>query len=124
MRKALIATIILSLAALTGFAASDNKPADNTAPAQQSTQSGTGHFQKGGQEIGQGYGEGGSELGRGAGGFGKNVARAQFGDAGRDMGRGAGRFGKGVGVGTARGFKQFGLAFRNLGRKIDRAVSD
>jgi len=127
MKRALIGTIILSLAVLTGFGASDDKsanntPANNTPPAQPSTDS--GHLQKGGQEIGQGYGEGGKEMGRGVGGFGKNVATAKFGDAGRSLGRGSAEFGKGVGRGTARGFKHFGLAFRNLGRKIDRGVSD
>ena len=122
MKRALIATVILSLAVLTGFAASNDKPANNAAPAPQST--GTTHLEKGGKEIGKGYGQGGSEMGCGAAGFGKNVATGKFGDAGRSLGRGSAGFGKGVGLGTARGFKHFGLAFRNLGRKIDRAVSD
>ena len=83
-----------------------------------------GHLQRGGTDIGRGYTHGGKELGRGSAGFGRNLAHGEFGEAGRSMGRGGAGFGKGVGVGTGRGFKNFGLALRNLGKKADRSVSD
>lgn len=83
-----------------------------------------GHLERGGKDIGRGFGHGGGELGRGTAGFGKNVVQGKFGQAGSSIGRGAAEFGKGVGGGTARGFKSIGRAFRNLGKKIDRAVSD
>ena len=83
-----------------------------------------GQLEQGGAELGQGYGQGGRELGRGAAGFGRNLARADFGAAGRSLGSGSAGFGKGVATGTARGFKHFGLAVRNVGEKIDRWASD
>jgi len=83
-----------------------------------------GHLQRGGADIGRGYAHAGKELGRGTASFGRNLAHGEFGDAGRSMGRGGAEFGKGVGVGTGRGFKNFGLALRNLGKKVDRSVSD
>ena len=83
-----------------------------------------GYLQRGGADIGRGYAHGGKELGRGSAGFGRNLAHGEFGEAGRSMGRGGAGFGKGVGVGTGRGFKNFGLALRNLGKKADRSVSD
>ena len=83
-----------------------------------------GYLQRGGADIGRGYAHGGKELGRGTAGFGRNLVHGEFSDAGRSMGRGGAGFGKGVGVGTGRGFKNFGLALRNLGKKVDRSVSD
>lgn len=83
-----------------------------------------GYFQRGGADIGRGYGYGAKKLARGTAGFGKNFARFDFDEAGRSFGRGAAGFGKGVGIGTARGFKNFGLAFRSWGKKIDPAPDD
>lgn len=129
MRKVLAGLAVLLLAALT--AAPQDKPKEEpsaTAVRQESklpepAREG-GYFQRGGADLGRGYGHGGAELGRGAAGFGKNLGHGEFGEAGRSMGRGAAGFGKGVGVGTARGFKNFALAFRNWGKKIDRSASD
>ncbi len=81
-----------------------------------------GYLKRGGADIGRGYAHAGRGIAGGAAGFGRNMAHGEFGEAGREMGRGGAEFGKGVGVGTGRGFKNFGLAFRNLGRKIDRSV--
>ena len=81
-----------------------------------------GYLKRGGSDIGRGYAHAGRGIAGGTAGFGRNMAHGEFGEAGREMGRGGAEFGKGVGVGTGRGFKNFGLAFRNLGRKIDRSV--
>lgn len=121
MKRALIG---LGISLLLLFATAATPVQDDTAAGQAQPAVRGGHLQQGGAEIGRGYGQGGQEMGRGAAGFGENAFRGQFGEAGRSLGAGGAGFGKGVGVGTARGFKKFGLAFRNLGRKLDRAVSN
>ncbi len=80
-------------------------------------------FRRGGADLKQGYGRGGKELGSGAAGFGKGMARAEWDDAGRSLGRGAGSFGKNVGVGTARGFRAFGLGIAKGGKSVASALS-
>lgn len=83
-----------------------------------------GHLERGGKAIGNGYGHAGKEFGLGTADFATSTAKADFGDAGKAMGRGGAEFGKGIGKGTAKGFKHFGLAFVTLGKKIDHAVSN
>lgn len=119
MKRALTTLAVLLLAVLAAGAAEPKDKNKLPAPARAG-----GYFQRGGADIGRGYGYGGQELGRGAGGFGKNLAGGEFGESGRSFGRGAAEFGKGVGIGTARGFKNFGLAFRHWGKKVDRSASD
>lgn len=124
MKRALITTLGILLLGLLTIAAAPSTLAKRS-PTDTARNEGDrgGQLQQGGTEIGRHYGEGGRELGKGTAGFGKGVARADFAEAGKSMGSGAAGFGKGIGVGTARGFKRFGLAFRNLGKKIDRSVS-
>jgi len=124
MKRALIILGIVLLSLLM-IAAAPSAPAKRS-PTDTARSEGDrgGQFQQGGEEIGRHYGEGGRQLGRGAAGFGKSTAQGRLDDAGKSIASGAAGFGKNVGTGTARGFKRFGLAFRNLGRKIDRGVSD
>lgn len=131
MTRRLVWLTSLALAALLAAAAlpAQEKKTEESAPAAAATKLPEparegGHLQRGGADLGRGYGYAGQEIGRGTAGFGRNLVSGNFTDAGRSMGRGGAEFGKGVGVGTGRGFKNFGLAFRNLGRKIDRSVSD
>ena len=133
MRRPLVWLVILLLAGLgtagtRAATTTESKKEPSSAEQKKSTLPETaregGYFQRGGTDIGRGYAHGGRELGRGTTGFGKELAKGQFGEAGRSFGRGTAGFGKGVGVGTARGFKNFGLAFRNLGKKVDRTASD
>lgn len=79
-----------------------------------------GYFERGGADIGKGFGHGAKELGKGAGRFGKAIGKGEFGVAGREMGRGAGRFGKSVGKGVGRGFKNIGKGFAGIGKRIDQ----
>lgn len=124
MKRALIILGIVLLTLLM-IAAAPSAPAKRS-PTDTARSEGDrgGQFQQGGEEIGRHYGEGGRQLGRGAAGFGKGTAQGKLDEAGKSIASGAAGFGKNVGTGTARGFKHFGLAFRNLGRKIDRGVSD
>jgi hypothetical protein len=114
--------ILTVAAAVTAAEKSQEAEAEPTATAESSNSG--GHLEEGGKDIGNGYGHAGRELGVGTAGFGKNLVQGKFGEAGGSMGHGAAEFGKGVGTGTGRGFKKFGLAFRNLGKKIDDAVTD
>ena len=124
MKRALITPSILLLTLMT-IAAAPSTPAKRSPTDTARSEGGRGgQLEQGGKEIGRHYGEGGRELGEGAAGFGKGAAQGKFSEAGKSIGSGAAGFGKSVGVGTARGFKHFGLAVRNLGRKIDRGVSD
>lgn len=133
MKRPLVWPVIVLLAGLAGAgtrAATDTQSKNETSSAEQKKSTlpepacEGGYFQRGGTDIGRGYAQGGREFGRGTTGFGKNLAKGQVGEAGRAFGRGSAGFGKRVGVGTARGFKNFGLAFRNLGKKVDRTASD
>lgn len=132
-RRLLWLTVFLlaAVGATAGLTAEEKKTQDGLAATAEQEESTLpeparegGYFQRGGTDIGRGYGHAGKELGHGAAGFGRNFAKREFGEAGRSFGHGAAGFGKGVGIGTARGFKNFGLAFRNLGKKIDGAASD
>lgn len=135
MKRALIwLALLLSailIAPLTAAAQQNDekKPDPSPAVAQpQATQKTSqprddNHFRRGGGDLKHGYGTGGKELGSGAAGFGKGIARSEWGDAGRSLGRGAGSFGKNVGVGTARGFKAFGLGIAKGGKSVGSALS-
>lgn len=126
-KQALIYFAIASLAVVftTGavLAGEDGEEVSDTVRAHRA-QSDDGHFERGGRAIGQGYGHAGKEFARGTAGFATSLVKGELGDAGRSMGHGGAEFGKGVGHGTARGFKQFGLAFANWGKKVDRSASD
>lgn len=133
MKRALIGVSILLVAGLSAatVTATEKEEArgDNAATQKQSSRLPEparegGDLEQGGTDIGRGSGHGGRELGQGTAGFGKNAVQGKFGQASRSMGHGAAEFGKGVGIGMARGFRSFGRAFRNLGKKIDGSVSD
>lgn len=124
MKRALIGLSILSLLVLSLAAAPSSPAVRDAQDTARNEGARGGQLQQGGTELSQDYGQGGRELGKGARGFGSNVAHGDFGAAGSELGRGSAAFGKNVGTGTARGFKHFGIALRNLGRKIDRSVSD
>lgn len=83
-----------------------------------------GYFQRGGTDIGRGYGAAGRELGRGTAGVGRSFGQGDFAEAVRSLGRGFGEFGRAVGVSTGQGFKNFGQAFLGLGKKLDQAASE
>jgi len=126
----------LSALLLAGFVVTAARPAEpespqDNAPAAQEEAGRApeparegGYFERGGKDIGRGYGHAGKEFGRGTAGFGKELIQGDFADAGRSMGRGGAEFGKGVGLGTARGFKNFATAFRNWGKKLDSSTRD
>lgn len=118
---ALFALVILTAAVPPGSAETHGAGAADIERPQPASRD--GHLEQGGKAIGRGYGQGGKEFGRGTAGFATNLVQGKFGQAGKSVGRGSAEFGKGVGKGTARGFKSFGRAFANLGRKIDRGVS-
>lgn len=122
----LLAALVLTAGVAAGAAQtsknSAEQPAAQSQPLPPPARDG-GYLQRGGTDIGQGYGYGGEQFGRGTADFGKNLMHGEVSDAGKAMGRGAAGFGKGVGVGTARGFKSFGHALAHLGKKIDHAVS-
>jgi hypothetical protein len=132
MKRLTICVLLLLLAGFTAamvaaeraYATNDSsKPAEarqSTVPEPATSQ---GSFERGGTDIGRGYSYAGNKLAQGSASFGKNLVEREFGEAGRSFGYGAGEFGKGVGIGTARGFKNFGLGFRDLGKKIDRSLT-
>jgi len=124
--KRVLTRLAIGLAALLTLAAAPavDPASPNAAGASAAGATSRGYLKQGGTDIGHHFGGGGKALGGGAAGFGRNLAQGQFGAAGSSLGRGAGGFGQGVGAGTARGFKNFGLAFRNLGRKFDRFASE
>jgi hypothetical protein len=121
-------TILLTLSLAGAVSAQEQKYAPSAGQSQASTlpvpAGEGGYFERGGADIGRGYGYGGRELGRNTAEFGRQFGRGEMGTAWRAFGRGFGEFGRGVGVGTGRAFKNFGLAFRNWGRKIDPSASD
>lgn len=127
-KRALIYFVISFLVVVFGTGAvlasekSDEVP--DTVRAHRAQQSDDGHFERGGKAIGRNYGHGGKEFGQGTAGFATSLVKGKFGEAGRSMGQGSAEFGKGIGRGTASGFKQFGQAFVNWGKKIDRSASD
>lgn len=124
MKRALIILGIVLLSLLM-IAAAPSAPAKRS-PTDTARSEGDrgGQLEQGGSEIGRHYADGGRDLGKGSASFGKNTAQGKFDDAGKSIGSGAAGFGKSVGTGTARGFKHIGLAFRNVGKKIDRWASD
>jgi len=125
MKRALIFIVSVLLFAALTIAAAPSAPAKRS-PTDTARSEGDrgGQLEQGGQEIGRHYGEGGREMGEGAAGFGKSTAQGKFNQAGKSIGSGAAGFGKSVGTGTARGFRRFGLALRNVGKKVDRWASD
>lgn len=124
MKRALIIPGIVLLSLLM-IAAAPSTPAKRSPTDTARSEGGRGgQLEQGGAEIGRHYGEGGQELGKGSAGFGKGVAQGKFSEAGKSIGSGSAGFGKNVGTGTARGFKRFGLAFRNVGKRIDRWASN
>lgn len=134
MKRELGWLTVISLAVMVGagVAAAEKKPSQGgsaTMPASSSPASPEparegGYFQRGGADIARGYGQAGRQLGEGTAEFGKNFAQGDVGEAGRSFGRGAAGFGKNIGTGTARGFRNFASGLRNLGKKIDRSLSD
>ncbi|MGH9803875.1 MAG: hypothetical protein ACRD4D_01790 [Candidatus Acidiferrales bacterium] len=124
MKRALI-LLSVGLLVLVTIAAAPSTPAKRSPTDTARSEGGRGgQLEQGGAEIGRHYGEGGQELGKGSAGFGKGVAQGKFSEAGKSIGSGSAGFGKNVGTGTARGFKRFGLAFRNVGKRIDRWASN
>ena len=132
MKRLTICVLLLLLAGFTAaMVASERAYTTNDssrpAEARRSTvpepASSLGPFERGATDMGRGYGYAGSKLAQGSAGFGKNLVQREFGEAGRSFGHGVGEFGKGVGIGTARGFKNFGLGFRDFGKKIDRSLT-